>query len=96
MTHFNLSTSRTTFDTEGARAAWTGVGRYVLLPDVWPVIDDVERGQDANLELDDIAVLQRLLANRRLVGCRIRGTFLDAGLPSGYAAANVRLAAEQN
>jgi len=81
-----------TFDTEGASAAFTGVGRYVLLPGVFDVIDEVEAGLRTGAELDDIPVMQRLLAARRLTGCLIRGDFLDVGLPAGYAAAGAAAA----
>lgn len=73
-----------TFDTGGARSAFTHVGRYVFTADVWPVIDAAERALAPGQELDDVPVLQRLLAAGRLVGRRIRGRFLDVGLPAGY------------
>ena len=73
-----------TFDTGGAPSAFTHVGRYAFTPDVWPAIDDAERALAPGEELDDVPVLQRLLAAGRLVGRRIRGRFLDVGLPAGY------------
>jgi UTP--glucose-1-phosphate uridylyltransferase len=81
-----------TFDTGGARSAFTGVGRYVFTPEVFGVVDEVERVLDPGAELDDVPVMQRLLAAGRLVGRRIRGRFLDVGLPQGYTEAEVRLA----
>jgi UTP--glucose-1-phosphate uridylyltransferase len=81
-----------TFDTAGASSAFTGVGRYVFTPDAFDVIDEVERTLTPGAELDDIPVLQRLLARGRLTGRRIRGRFLDVGLPPGYAEADALLA----
>lgn len=81
-----------TFDTQGASRAFTAVGRYVLTPDVFPVIDEVERTLRRGAELDDVPVMQRLLARGALVGRRIEGRFLDIGLPAGYAEANALLA----
>lgn len=81
-----------TFDTGGAPSAYTGVGRYVFRPDVFDVIDAVERTLPADTELDDVPVMQALLAAGQLVGRRMRGRFLDAGLPDGYAEAKARLA----
>jgi UTP--glucose-1-phosphate uridylyltransferase len=75
------------FDTGGAASAHTAVGRYVFLPDVFDVIDAAERELSAGVELDDVPVLQRLLAAGTLVGRRMHGRFLDAGLPAGYAEA---------
>jgi UTP-glucose-1-phosphate uridylyltransferase len=82
-----------TFDTGGAPSAFTGVGRYVFTADAFDAIDDVERTLPPGAELDDVPVLQRLLARGRLVGRRMRGRFLDVGLPSGYEEANVLLGA---
>lgn len=76
-----------TFDTGDADTAVTGVGRYLFTNDVWDVIDTVERALQPGAELDDIPVLQQLLAARRLIGRRMRGQFLDVGLPAGYAEA---------
>jgi UTP-glucose-1-phosphate uridylyltransferase len=82
-----------TFDLKGAASGFTGVGRYVFLPDeVFETIDEVERGLTSGAELDDVPVMQRLLSRGRLVGRRIVGDFLDVGLPVGYREANERLA----
>jgi UTP-glucose-1-phosphate uridylyltransferase len=85
----------TTFDLQGAPSAFTGVGRYVFLPEVFSAIDEVEANLPSGRELDDIPVLQLLLRRGRLTGCRIRGDFLDVGLPTGYREANERLASEK-
>jgi UTP--glucose-1-phosphate uridylyltransferase len=65
-------------------SAFTGVGRFVVTDEVWAVIDAVGAALTPGAELDDIPVLQRLLAAGRLVGRRIRGQFLDVGIPAGY------------
>ncbi|CAN5765378.1 UTP--glucose-1-phosphate uridylyltransferase [soil metagenome] len=81
------------FDTQGAPSAFTNVGRYVFTPDVWEVIIRVERGLPAGTELDDVPVMQHLLAQGKLIGRKTRGRFLDVGLPQGYAGANATLRA---
>jgi UTP--glucose-1-phosphate uridylyltransferase len=73
-----------TFDTGGAPSAFTGVGRFVFTDEVWEVIDAVARALPPGAELDDVPVLQRLLTAGRLVGRRMRGQFIDVGLPAGY------------
>lgn len=83
------------FDTQGAPSAFTNVGRYVFTPDVWEAITRVERSLPANTELDDVPVMQHLLAQGKLIGRRIRGRFLDVGLPQGYAEANAILQREE-
>jgi UTP--glucose-1-phosphate uridylyltransferase len=80
-----------TFDVGGAESAFTGVGRYVFLPEVFEVIDEVETTLRHGKELDDIPVMQILLKRERLTGCLIRGDFLDVGLPAGYLEADSRL-----
>jgi UTP-glucose-1-phosphate uridylyltransferase len=80
-----------TFNLQGAESAFTGVGRYVFLPEVFSAIDKIDATLATDKELDDIPVMQLLLNQGRLTGCRIRGDFLDVGLPSGYAEADQRL-----
>ena len=80
-----------TFDLRGASSAFTGVGRYVFLPEVFAAIDEIDATLAEGEELDDIPVMQLLLRRQNLTGCRIRGDFLDVGLPSGYREADQRL-----
>jgi UTP--glucose-1-phosphate uridylyltransferase len=76
------------FDTGGAAAAFTGIGRFVFTSDAFDAIDEVEQTLPPGKELDDVPVMQLLLRRERLIGSRIRGRFLDVGLPEGYAEAN--------
>jgi len=80
------------FDTGGAASAFSGIGRFLFLADGFDAINEVEETLPADKELDDIPVMQLLLSRDRLIGSRIRGRFLDAGLPDGYAEANELLA----
>jgi UTP--glucose-1-phosphate uridylyltransferase len=79
-----------TFDPQGGKSAYTGVGRYVLLPDAFEAIDEVAASLRPGTELDDIPVLQLLLGRERLTGCVVQGDFLDLGIPSGYLEADRR------
>jgi UTP--glucose-1-phosphate uridylyltransferase len=81
-----------TFDTRGANAAYTAVGRFVFLPEALAAIDTVEKSIESGAELDDVPLMQWLLAHGSLQGRVIDGQFLDVGLPSGYEEANARLA----
>ena len=76
-----------TFDTGGAAAAYTGVGRYAFGHELWSAIDEVASVLPAEVELDDIPVMQLLLHRGQLTGCLVREHFFDVGLPSGYAEA---------
>jgi UTP--glucose-1-phosphate uridylyltransferase len=82
----------TRFDTGGAASAFTGIGRFVLMSDGFDAIDEVEQTLPPDKELDDVPVMQLLLSRERLTGSRIRGRFLDVGLPEGYAEASEILA----
>jgi UTP-glucose-1-phosphate uridylyltransferase len=86
---------QSTFDFAGAKSAFTGVGRYVFRPEVFAAIDEIDANLPAGKELDDIPVMQLLLRRHALTGCRIRGDFLDVGLPSGYKEADARLRVPQ-
>jgi UTP--glucose-1-phosphate uridylyltransferase len=81
------------FDTGGRDSAFTGIGRYVFTTDAFDAIDEVEQRLPAGRELDDIPVMQLLLERRRMVGCRVRGRFLDLGLPEGYVEADALFSA---
>jgi UTP--glucose-1-phosphate uridylyltransferase len=80
-----------TFDLQGKLSGFTGVGRYVFLPEVFAAIDEVDSRLPPGAELDDVPVMALLLERERLVGRRIVGEFLDVGLPVGYREANERL-----
>jgi UTP--glucose-1-phosphate uridylyltransferase len=81
------------FDTGGAASAYTGIGRFVLTNECFDLIDDIERSLRPGVELDDIALMQRLLERDRLVGRRLHGRFLDVGVPEGYREAEEIFAA---
>jgi len=78
----------TTFDTLGLDSAFTGVGRYVFLPDAFEAIDRVDRELEVGMELDDVPVMQILLSEGRLTGRLIEGRFFDVGILSGYMEAS--------
>jgi UTP--glucose-1-phosphate uridylyltransferase len=80
-----------TFDTRGATSAYTAVGRFVFLPEALTAIDAVEKMIPPGAELDDVPLMQWLLARGALQGRVIDGQFLDVGLPSGYEEANALL-----
>ena len=81
-----------TFDLGSAQSAMTGVGRYVFTPAAFGIIDEVERTLEPGRELDDIPVMQVMLALGELRGRVLRGMFLDVGLPEGFREASERLA----
>lgn len=72
------------FDTAGAAAAATAIGRFVFEGDVFTEFDEVAGGLAPGAELDDVPVLQRLAARRALAGVWNPARFYDVGVPEGY------------
>ena len=77
-----------TFDTRGAEAAYTAVGRFVFGPEVFETIDEVEKSLMPGQELDDVPVMQSLLRKNAITGGLIRGNFYDVGLIDGFREAD--------
>lgn len=72
------------FDTGGATAAATAIGRFVFQGDVFDEFEEVARTLAPGAELDDVPVLQRLAARRALAGVWNPALFYDVGVPEGY------------
>ena len=66
------------------------VGRYLLPPEIFDILDQVKPGAGGEIQLTDaLAVLAR---QGRLIGVRFRGVRHDAGDRLGYLQANVAYA----
>jgi UTP--glucose-1-phosphate uridylyltransferase len=72
------------FDTAGANAAVTPIGRMAFGGDVLREFDEVARGLSTGAELDDVPVLQRLARRQALAGVISTARFFDVGVPEGY------------
>jgi len=81
------------FDTGGRASAFTAVGRYAFTGELWEAIERADAARAADAELDDVPVLRDLFARGRLVGRRMRGRFLDVGVPDGWREADALLRA---
>lgn len=66
------------------------VGRYVLTPEVFPALEQVEPGSGGEIQLTDGLAL--LLEQQRVFAHRLHGTRYDAGNPVGLLQASVALA----
>ncbi len=69
------------------------IGRYVLTPDVFPILEATDRGAGGEIQLTD--GLRQLLRRRPLYARALNGTRLDAGNRSGYLKATIHFAAKQ-
>jgi UTP--glucose-1-phosphate uridylyltransferase len=72
------------FDTAGADAAVTPIGRIAFGGDILVEFEEVRRGLPQGAELDDVPVLQRLAQREELAGVISQARFFDVGVPEGY------------
>jgi UTP--glucose-1-phosphate uridylyltransferase len=63
------------------------VGRYVLPPSIWDILEKTGRGQGGEIQLTD--ALDQLRAQEGLMGCCFEGERVDAGDKVGYLKANL-------
>jgi UTP--glucose-1-phosphate uridylyltransferase len=63
------------------------IGRYLLPPDIFPILEKVKPGAGGEIQLTD--ALAVLAAEGRLVGVRFKGERHDAGDRLGYLQANI-------
>ena len=73
-----------------APSRWAIVGRYVLPPSVWPLLEDTKPGVGGEIQLTD--ALQRLASGPGLYGVVVDGERHDAGDKLGYLRANLAYA----
>jgi UTP-glucose-1-phosphate uridylyltransferase len=72
------------FDTAGADAAVTPIGRMAFGGDILGEFDELSRDLQPGQELDDVPILQRLATREALAGVMNPATFFDVGVPEGY------------
>jgi UTP--glucose-1-phosphate uridylyltransferase len=73
-----------------APSRWAIVGRYVLPPSVWPLLEDTKPGVGGEIQLTD--ALRRLASGEGLYGVVVQGERHDAGDKLGYLRANIAYA----
>lgn len=66
------------------------IGRYILTPDIFDMLENVGFGKGGEIQLTD--ALHRLLKKRSMYGYLFKGTRYDAGDRVGYLKATVDLA----
>ncbi len=69
------------------------IGRYVLTPDIFPILEKQEPGKGGEIQLTDgILTLSR---QRQIYGCRFRGTRYDCGDKLGFLKATFDMALQR-
>jgi UTP--glucose-1-phosphate uridylyltransferase len=70
------------------------IGRYVLTPEIFDAIDEVEPGRGGEIQLTD--ALKHLLRSRPIYGYKFEGTRYDAGDKLGFLKATVEFALKRD
>jgi UTP--glucose-1-phosphate uridylyltransferase len=63
------------------------IGRYILTPDIFDILEDINPGKGGEIQLTD--ALQGLLKKRQIYGYLFNGKRYDAGDKLGYLKATV-------
>jgi len=66
------------------------IGRYVLTPDIFPILEKQEPGKGGEIQLTD--AIRKLLLDKTVYGCRFEGTRHDCGDKFGFLKATVDMA----
>ena len=66
------------------------IGRYVLTPDIFPILEKQEPGKGGEIQLTD--AIRKLLSKEAVYGCRFEGTRHDCGDKFGFLKATVDMA----
>ncbi len=66
------------------------MGRYVLPPEIFPMIERTKPGKGGEIQLTD--ALEQLRATHGMIGCEFKGRRYDAGDKFGYLVANLEFA----
>jgi UTP--glucose-1-phosphate uridylyltransferase len=66
------------------------MGRYVLLPDIFPALENTRPGRNGEIQLTD--ALQSLTVGRDLFAYQFEGARYDAGTPLGWLKTSIEIA----
>ena len=66
------------------------IGRYVLTPDIFPILEKQQPGKGGEIQLTD--AIRKLLQEEAVYGCRFDGVRHDCGDKLGFLKATVDMA----
>lgn len=66
------------------------IGRYILTPDLFPVLEQTGKGTGGEIQLTD--AMKKLLATRPFYACKFKGKRHDAGDKLGFLMATIEFA----
>jgi UTP--glucose-1-phosphate uridylyltransferase len=68
------------------------IGRYILTPDIFPMLEETARERDRTGEIQLTNGLRKLLRTRPIYGCKVNGVRHDTGNKLGFLKAMVYFA----
>ncbi|HHY17416.1 MAG TPA: UTP--glucose-1-phosphate uridylyltransferase GalU [Firmicutes bacterium] len=75
---------------ENAPSDLAVIGRYILPPDIFPILEHLEPGVGGEIQLTD--ALRKLAHKEPIIGYEFEGTRYDVGEPKGFLVATVEMA----
>jgi UTP--glucose-1-phosphate uridylyltransferase len=69
------------------------IGRYIMTPDIFPLLKRGKRGAGTEIQLTDAVI--ELMKERRVLGCFFEGRRFDAGTTLGYIETLVHVALQR-
>ena len=69
------------------------IGRYILTPEIFDILQDKERGADGEIQITD--AMARLLETQPIYGLLYEGTRYDCGTKVGFQMANLSFAMDR-
>lgn len=70
-----------------------GLGRYILKPEIFDVLENLEVGVNGEYQLTD--AMSILMKKQDFYACRFKGTYYDIGSQLGYIKANIMYALDR-
>lgn len=74
-------------DPDAAPSTLSIIGRYILTPEIFPVLEHLQQGKHGEIQLTD--ALESMMQTTPLYGYRFEGTRFDCGEVSGYIEATI-------
>ena len=79
---------------EDAPSDLAGLGRYILNPEIFEVIENLKTGAGGEYQLTD--AMKELMNKQKFYGCKFSGTYYDIGSQLGYIKANIMYALDRD
>lgn len=78
---------------EDAPSDLAGLGRYILKPEIFKILETLKTGKGGEYQLTD--AMQILMNEQPFYGCKFKGTYYDIGSQLGYLKANIMFALDR-